>query len=67
MSYQVVLTKIDKMKAAELQARLAATAEELASHVAAHPVIHLTSAHEGLGIAALRATLSALAAPIQPR
>ncbi|SRR5579883_1756000 len=67
VSYQVVLTKIDKMKAAELQARLAATAEELASHVAAHPVIHLTSAHEGLGIAALRATLSALAAPIQPR
>ena len=67
VSYQIVLTKIDKVKPAELQARLAAAAAELAGHVAAHPVIHLTSAHEALGIAALRATLGALAAPIQAR
>ncbi len=67
VSYQIVLTKIDKVKPAELTARLAAIAEELASHVAAHPVIHLTSAHEGLGIGALRATLSMLAAPLEKR
>jgi GTP-binding protein len=67
VSYQVVLTKIDKVKPAELEQRIAGVAKELASHVAAHPVIHLTSAHEGIGIAALRGTLSALAAPAQPR
>ena len=67
VSYQVVLTKIDKVKPAELEERVAAIARELAGHVAAHPVIHLTSAHQGLGIAALRGALGALAAPAQPR
>jgi|SRR6185437_4383831 GTP-binding protein len=67
VSYQVVLTKTDKVKRAELDTRLAALATELAQHTAAHPVIHLTSAHEGSGIAALRAALCALAAPAQPR
>ncbi len=67
VSYQAVLTKIDKVKPAELADRVAAVAAELAGHVAAHPVIHLTSAHQGVGIAALRASLSALAAPAQSR
>jgi len=67
VSFQVVLTKIDKVKPAELAGRIAAVAAELAGHVAAHPVIHLTSAHEGIGIAALRGSLSALAAPAQSR
>ncbi|HET7594898.1 MAG TPA: ribosome biogenesis GTP-binding protein YihA/YsxC [Stellaceae bacterium] len=67
VSFQVVLTKIDKVKPAELADRIAAVAAELARHVAAHPVIHLTSAHEGIGIAALRGSLSALAAPAQSR
>jgi GTP-binding protein len=61
VSYQIVLTKIDKVRDAELQRRAAATAAELAKHVAAHPAIHLTSAHDGLGIAALRASIAALA------
>jgi GTP-binding protein len=63
VSYQTVLTKIDEVSPAALASRLGAIATELATHVAAHPVIHLTSAQEGLGIAALRATLGALAAP----
>lgn len=67
VSYQIILTKVDKVKSAELSDRLSSTAEELASHVAAHPVIHLTSAHESVGIGALRAVLSALAAPAQSR
>jgi GTP-binding protein len=67
VSYQVVLTKIDKVKPAELEERVAGVARELAGHVAAHPAIHLTSAHHGIGIAALRGALSALAAPAQPR
>ena len=67
VSFQVVLTKIDKVKPVELADRIAAVAAELARHVAAHTVIHLTSAHEGIGIAALRGSLSALAAPAQSR
>lgn len=62
VAYQIVLTKVDKVPARELEARLAATAEELTRHVAAHPQIHLTSAHENFGIAELRAALGALAA-----
>ncbi|HJT08838.1 MAG TPA: ribosome biogenesis GTP-binding protein YihA/YsxC [Stellaceae bacterium] len=67
VSYQVVLTKVDKVKPAELEERVAGVAKELSQHVAAHPVIHLTSAHEGIGIAALRGALSTLAAPAQAR
>jgi GTP-binding protein len=63
VSYQLVLTKVDKAGAGELGARLAAVAAELKRHVAAHPTIHLTSAHDGIGIEALRAALAALAAP----
>src|SRR6185312_1828330 len=67
VSYQVVLTKVDKVKPAELEERVAGVAKELSQHVAAHPVIHLTSAHEGIGVAALRGALSTLAAPAQAR
>ena len=63
VSYQAVLTKIDKVAPDALAARVAAVAAELATHRAAHPVIHLTSAHDGIGIAALRAGVAALAAP----
>jgi GTP-binding protein len=63
VSYQVVLTKIDKVPPASLQHRAEAMATELKGHVAAHPVIHLTSAHDKLGIAALRASIAALASP----
>ena len=65
VSYQVVLTKSDKVKPAELQERIAALAAELAQHVAAHPDIIVTSAHAGAGIPELRAALAALAAPVQ--
>jgi GTP-binding protein len=63
ISYQAVLTKIDEVKPAELGARTEAVATELARHGAAHPVVHLTSAHEGIGIAALRGGIALLAAP----
>ncbi|HUK09695.1 MAG TPA: ribosome biogenesis GTP-binding protein YihA/YsxC [Stellaceae bacterium] len=66
VSYQVVLTKTDKMAEGALGARLLETAAALKHHVAAHPVIHLTSAHTGLGIAALRAALAALASDAVP-
>lgn len=60
--YQVVLTKADKAGSAELAEVKAATAAALKRHVAAHPVIRLTSSQEGLGVAELRAELAALAA-----
>src|SRR5438067_8077870 len=63
LSYQVLLTKADKPGATELAATAAAVHGELATHAAAHPEIHLTSAEKGLSIAALRASLAAFALP----
>lgn len=63
VSYQLILTKSDKVKAGELAAVRQATAAELARHVAAHPEIAVTSAEKGEGIEALRAALADLAAP----
>jgi GTP-binding protein len=62
LSYQVVLTKIDKLAPAARAAIADTVAAELAPHSAAHPEIHLTSAEKGLGIAALRATIAGFAA-----
>lgn len=70
LSYQVVLTKVDKPRTGELAAVCEGVAGELARHGAAHPEIVLTSAETGAGIAALRAILAGFAevAPAgQPR
>ena len=67
LSFQAVLTKIDKLGRAERAATAEAVAAELARHSAAHPEMHLTSADEQLGIAALRATLAGFALADQPR
>lgn len=61
--YQVVLTKIDKLKAAEIEGVLARTREELSKHVAAHPTVLVTSSDKGIGIAELRAEIVSLANP----
>jgi len=63
VSYQAVLTKIDKVKPAALEALRAALKPELARHIACHPDIIATSAVTGAGIPELRAALAALAAP----
>jgi GTP-binding protein len=54
VSYHLVLTKADKVKASELEAVTAATAEEGRKHPAAHPEIIVTSAEKGMGIERLR-------------
>lgn len=64
VSYQIVLTKADKVKQAELATTLRQTREAIARRPAAHPEIMVTSSREGDGIAGLRAALAALAAPI---
>jgi GTP-binding protein len=66
LSYQVVLTKTDKLGPDALSAGVETVAAELARHSAAHPEIHLTSAEKGRGIAALRATLAGFAEVAMP-
>jgi len=63
VSYQVVLTKSDKLKPEALSATCSTVAAELARRAAAHPDCIATSAVSGLGIAELRAALATLAAP----
>ncbi len=60
VSYQGVLTKSDKPKLSELEATIAKTEAELAKHPAAYPRLLVTSAHDGLGIPELRATIAGL-------
>jgi GTP-binding protein len=61
-SYAVVLTKGDEVKAADREARIAATLEGLRKHAAAYPEAMLTSARTGLGVAELRAHIARLLA-----
>ena len=59
--YVVVLTKADKVKAADLDKVRRDTELGLKKHPAAFPDIHVTSSEKGTGIAELRASLAALA------
>jgi GTP-binding protein len=61
VSYQGVLTKADKPKAAELAAIEVKVAAELAKRPAAYPQLIATSARSGAGIPELRAAIAALA------
>lgn len=61
VSYQVVLTKVDKVKAGPLEKLLDNIHGELARHVAAHPIIRCTSSAKKIGIEDLRAELARLA------
>ncbi|MCL4671870.1 MAG: ribosome biogenesis GTP-binding protein YihA/YsxC [Sphingomonadaceae bacterium] len=59
VTYRVVLTKADKIKASELEATAAKVAAEAKTHVAAYPDIHVTSSEKGMGIDELRAAVLA--------
>lgn len=63
VSYQVVLTKADKMKPGPLARMVEETGKALAMRPAAHPDCMVTSSTSGAGIAELRAALAALAEP----
>ena len=58
--YQIVLTKIDKLKPGELDKRLADTHERIKKRPAAFPVIIPTSSAKGFGMADLRADIADL-------
>jgi GTP-binding protein len=63
VSYQIVLTKADKMKPGPLKRLIEETEAEIARRPAAHPHCLATSSSSGDGIAELRAALAALAEP----
>ena len=57
VSYQVVLTKADQVKASELKTRIEETTTALAKHPAAFPEVLVTSSRNGDGMAELRAAM----------
>ena len=62
VSHQIVLTKADAVKPAELTARIAEVEAALAKRPAAFPTVLVTSAHNGAGIPELRAAVARLLA-----
>jgi GTP-binding protein len=62
VSHQVVLTKADQVKPAELAARIAAIETALEKRPAAFPRVLATSTRTGAGIAELRAAIARLKA-----
>jgi GTP-binding protein len=61
VSYQVVLTKIDKVKPPALAEVMRSTAAELERHGAAYPLLLATSSQTGAGMAELRAQVAKVA------
>lgn len=58
VTFQVVLTKIDKIKTHEQEALLQGVNKALARHVAAYPFVILTSSQSKEGIDTLRSTMT---------
>ena len=57
VSYRIVLTKADKIKATELEDVYARTVEAARKRAAAHPDVIITSSEKGLGLPELRAAV----------
>jgi GTP-binding protein len=62
VSHQILLTKCDAVKKSELTGRIAEVEAALAKRPAAFPGVLTTSAHDGAGIAELRAAVARLIA-----
>ena len=60
MTFQVILTKIDKLKKGDIEKVIAQVSDGLAKHPAAFPEILLTSSEKGEGIPTLRAIIAGL-------
>jgi len=63
VSYQIVLTKADKLKPAQVTAMIEETARKVARRPAAFPRVLATSAETGAGLSDLRAEIAAAAFP----
>ena len=59
VSFQIVLTKADKLTPLALARTIAATQEKIVTHPAAMPVVLATSSEKKLGLAELRAAIMA--------
>ena len=57
VSYRIVITKADKVKATDLADVTAHTADAVRKRAAAHPDIIVTSSEKGMGIPELRAAV----------
>jgi GTP-binding protein len=62
VSYMIVLTKCDALKAAEVPTRIAETKQAIAKRPAAFPEVFATSSREGTGLAEVRAAVVRLMA-----
>src|SRR5712675_380417 len=62
VSYQLVLTKTDRLGATDVPRAVVAAEAAIRKHGAAHPEVLPTSSETGFGIAELRATLASVAA-----
>ena len=60
VTFQVVLTKADKIGAQDREKTLAQTRAALARHAAAYPELIVTSSEKGDGLATLRATIATM-------
>ena len=60
VSYQIVLTKGDALKKAEIERRIAGIHTALAKRPAAYPEVLLTSSRDDRGVAELRASIARL-------
>jgi len=60
VSYQIVLTKADKLKPAELEQVTGRTLQAIARRPAAYPAVLATSAAKGTGLETLRAGVAAV-------
>jgi len=63
VTYQIVLTKVDKVPKAEVEKTAAAVALKLKKRGAAHPVVLQTSSEKGWGIPELRAEIAGFLPP----
>ena len=61
VTFQVVMTKVDKLRGDALDASLAKTRTALARHPAAYPEIILSSSEKGDGVETLRAIIAGIA------
>ncbi|HTB41963.1 MAG TPA: ribosome biogenesis GTP-binding protein YihA/YsxC [Reyranella sp.] len=61
VSYQIVLTKTDRLRTADVPRAIAAAGAAIRKHGAAHPEVLPTSSETGFGIAELRAEIAGVA------
>lgn len=57
VTYQIVLTKIDKIKAKELEQVIQKTEKQIKEHAAAYPYVLATSSEKGDGLSELRSEI----------